>query len=345
MRRSAIAPRAVPRSWWRARTTAAAPRGTGPPRARACSACASSSPKASSAVHRSNLVGMGVLPLQFAPGVTRQQRRAHGRRDVRCSRMSAPRSVPAQPCLCRCGARRATTRDPASSSRASTPRREAEWLRHGGILPYVPEELSGEPRGACKMDRRTLSRRPAPSWQPREHFPGGPRLGAMLIPTRPVRLVVGFAPGGSTDVIGRLIGQWLSEQLGQSLVIENRPGAGTNIATEFVVRAAPDGYTLLMVGARARSMRRSIRIQLRVPARHRADRRRRAAIADHAGPSVAASKIHSRADRLRQGQSGQDRDVVLPASARSVTLAGELLPDDDRRATSCTCRIAAPRPH
>ena len=70
---------------------------------------------------------------------------------------------------------------------------------------------------------------------------------AQTWPTRPVRLVVGFAPGGSTDVTARLIGQWLSERMGQSFVIENRPGAATNIATEFVVRAAPDGYTLLMI--------------------------------------------------------------------------------------------------
>jgi tripartite-type tricarboxylate transporter receptor subunit TctC len=70
---------------------------------------------------------------------------------------------------------------------------------------------------------------------------------AQAYPTRPVRLVVGFAPGGSTDVTARLIGQWLSERTGQSFIIENRPGAATNIATEFVVRATPDGYTLLMI--------------------------------------------------------------------------------------------------
>jgi len=70
---------------------------------------------------------------------------------------------------------------------------------------------------------------------------------AQAYPTRPVRLVVGFAPGGSTDIAARLIGQWLSERMGQSFVIENRPGAATNIATEFVVKAAPDGYTLLMI--------------------------------------------------------------------------------------------------
>jgi tripartite-type tricarboxylate transporter receptor subunit TctC len=72
---------------------------------------------------------------------------------------------------------------------------------------------------------------------------------AQTYPTRPVRLVVGFPPGGGTDITARLIGQWLSERLGQQLVIENRPGAGSNIATEGVVRAAADGYTLLLVSA------------------------------------------------------------------------------------------------
>jgi tripartite-type tricarboxylate transporter receptor subunit TctC len=66
-------------------------------------------------------------------------------------------------------------------------------------------------------------------------------------PSRPVHIVVGFAPGGATDIMARLIGQWLSEGLGQQFVIENRPGAGSNIATEAVVRAPSDGYTLLAV--------------------------------------------------------------------------------------------------
>ena len=74
---------------------------------------------------------------------------------------------------------------------------------------------------------------------------------AQAYPTRPVHLIVGFAPGGSTDITARLIGQWLSERLGQSVVVENRPGAGTNIATEAVVRSPPDGYTLLMVAPSA----------------------------------------------------------------------------------------------
>ena len=69
---------------------------------------------------------------------------------------------------------------------------------------------------------------------------------AQAYPTRPVRIVVGFPPGGNSDIIARLLGQWMTERLGQQFMIENRPGSGTNIATEAVVNAAPDGYTLLL---------------------------------------------------------------------------------------------------
>ena len=70
---------------------------------------------------------------------------------------------------------------------------------------------------------------------------------ALDYPTRPVRWVVGFAPGGANDILARLIGQRLSERLGQPFVIENKPGAGGNIGAETVINAEPDGYTVLLV--------------------------------------------------------------------------------------------------
>jgi len=79
-------------------------------------------------------------------------------------------------------------------------------------------------------------------------FPAASRA-AVAYPTRPVRMIVPFGPGGGTDIVARLIGQWLSERLGQQFVIENRPGAGGNLGTEAVVRAPPDGYTIALIGA------------------------------------------------------------------------------------------------
>jgi tripartite-type tricarboxylate transporter receptor subunit TctC len=70
---------------------------------------------------------------------------------------------------------------------------------------------------------------------------------AQSYPAKPVRLIIGYPPGGSADITARLTGQWLSERLGQPVVVESRPGAATNLATEAVVRASPDGYTLLLV--------------------------------------------------------------------------------------------------
>jgi tripartite-type tricarboxylate transporter receptor subunit TctC len=71
---------------------------------------------------------------------------------------------------------------------------------------------------------------------------------AQAYPTRPVRIIVGFAPGGGTDVLARVIGQWLSERLGKPFLIENRTGAASNIAAEAVIKARADGYTILMCG-------------------------------------------------------------------------------------------------
>jgi len=79
-------------------------------------------------------------------------------------------------------------------------------------------------------------------------FSAAPRLASALdYPARPVRIIVGFPAGTSSDITARLIGQWLSERLGQQFIVENRPGAGTNIAAEAVVHATPDGHTLLWV--------------------------------------------------------------------------------------------------
>src|SRR6266496_5840429 len=72
---------------------------------------------------------------------------------------------------------------------------------------------------------------------------------AQAYPTRPVRIIAGFVPGNPPDIFARLIGQWLSERLGQQFVVENRPGGGSNIGTEAVVRAPPDGYTILLASS------------------------------------------------------------------------------------------------
>ena len=73
-------------------------------------------------------------------------------------------------------------------------------------------------------------------------------LRAQAYPSRPVRLVLGYAPGNAPDIVSRLMAQWLAERLGQPFYVDNRPGAGSNIGTEAVIRAPADGYTLLMVG-------------------------------------------------------------------------------------------------
>jgi tripartite-type tricarboxylate transporter receptor subunit TctC len=80
-------------------------------------------------------------------------------------------------------------------------------------------------------------------------LPAASRIArAQVYPSRPVRVIVPIAPAGAADITARLIGQWLSERLGQQLVIDNRPGGGGNIGTEAAVRAPADGYTLLLVG-------------------------------------------------------------------------------------------------
>jgi tripartite-type tricarboxylate transporter receptor subunit TctC len=103
---------------------------------------------------------------------------------------------------------------------------------------------AGERLATMKLPRRTFLYLAAGA----AALPALPRIAkAQAYPTRPVRLIVPAPAGGSFDITARLMGQWLSERLGQPFVIENRSGAGTNIGTEAVVRAPPDGYTLLLV--------------------------------------------------------------------------------------------------
>ena len=96
---------------------------------------------------------------------------------------------------------------------------------------------------------------------------------AQAYPTRPVRVIVPFAAGGGSDILARLIGQWLAERLGRPFIIENRPGGGGNIGTEAVVRAPADGYTLLLANAtNATNATFYEKLNFRFHPRHRAGR-------------------------------------------------------------------------
>jgi tripartite-type tricarboxylate transporter receptor subunit TctC len=112
----------------------------------------------------------------------------------------------------------------------------------GGSSGKLPKGTEG-----MKFPRRTFLQVAAGSTA----LPLLPVAKAQAYPSRPVRWVVGFAPAGGNDIVARLMGQWLSERTGQQFIVENRPGAATNIATEIVVNAPADGYTLLLVGVSA----------------------------------------------------------------------------------------------
>jgi tripartite-type tricarboxylate transporter receptor subunit TctC len=109
----------------------------------------------------------------------------------------------------------------------------------------LPRGIIAEEEGtAMKLPRRAFLHLAAGA----AALPAASRVArAQAYPTRPVRIVVGFAPGGASDILARLMGQWLTERLSQPFIIDNRPGASSNIGTEAVVKASPDGHTLLMV--------------------------------------------------------------------------------------------------
>jgi tripartite-type tricarboxylate transporter receptor subunit TctC len=111
-------------------------------------------------------------------------------------------------------------------------------------VPRRIDGLFGHRGGDVKTSRRGLLHAAAGAAAV-SAFPG--LSWALDYPARPVRLVVGFAAGGAPDIVARLVAQSLSERFGQAFAVENRPGAGANIGTETVVRAPPDGYTLLLI--------------------------------------------------------------------------------------------------
>src|SRR6516225_5863620 len=130
---------------------------------------------------------------------------------------------------------------------------------------------------------------------------------AQAYPSRPVRIVLPFAPGGVNDITARLIGQLLTERLGQQFLIENRTGGGGNIGIEAVVRSPADGYTLLVVGTTA-AINATLFEKLNYNfIRDCAGCEHHPCSACHAGESIASCRNCSRVHRLREGQSRQDQ--------------------------------------
>ena len=167
-----------------------------------------------------------------------------------------------------------------------------------------------------------------------------PRNAAALdYPNHAVRLVIGFPPGGPTDIYGRLIGQWLSQRLGQPFVVENRPGAGSTIGVSEVVHSAPDGYTILLVSTSA-AISSIVLSQSRLQPgpRHRAGLRHFARAHGHGRASVGAGQNRSRIHRLCQSQSRQDQHGV--GRQRHHAAPGRRIVQDDGRRRSAPCAVS-----
>ncbi len=152
---------------------------------------------------------------------------------------------------------------------------------------------------------------------------------AQAYPTRPVRIVVGFPPAGLNDITARLIGQWLSEQLGQQFIVENRPGVGGNLATEAVAKSPSDGYTLLLTGSND-AWNASLYDNLKfnyirdiVPVATVS--RGMGVLVVH---PVGFRKISSRTDCRRQSKPGQDHDGVVRCRQCTTYLLGTVQEHD-----------------
>ena len=163
-------------------------------------------------------------------------------------------------------------------------------------------------------------------------LPSVPRPAiAQAYPSRQIRIIVGFTAGGNFDIVARLIGQWLSDQLGQPVVVENRPGAGSNLATEAV---DPRARRRLHAAARRRGERgqcdalRQARVQLH--RRHHAGDRRRPVSQCHDGQSVVSGEDDRRLHRLRESKPGQDQSRLI--GQRDDAASGRrAVQDDDGR--------------
>ena len=174
--------------------------------------------------------------------------------------------------------------------------------------------------------------------------PAMPRIAqAQAYPSKPVRIVAGFSSGSAMDTIARLMGQWLTERLGQSFVVENRGGAGGNLGTEAVVRSAAGRLHAPHLRFAGRDQRHALRqAQLQFPPRHHAGRghfpRAECLVVHPSFPAKTIPGIH----RLHQGQSRQGRLRVGRRRQRVPHVAGELLHGDDRDEAGA-CAVSRPR--
>src|SRR5262249_36767685 len=149
--------------------------------------------------------------------------------------------------------RSSARRTPGATDNTSPRSRRSGGLRPPCSGPARPEHrpaaASQRSLQACIASLPLQSSWMSKTYLKADHFNGGGSVSrfawAQPYPSRPVRIILGLTAGSASDIVARLVGQWLSERLGQPFIIENRPGAGTNIAAEAVVRSTPDGYTLL----------------------------------------------------------------------------------------------------